>query len=315
MPFLARLWRTAPLLVVTGGLLAVLILPFGVGLLVDPRVITGAPAWLKPTKFAVSIAIYSVTMAWFFTFIPEWIRTRRLIGWATAFAMVVEMAIIGSQAYRGTTSHFNRATPYDAALFGIMGLVIVTQTLASISIAVALWRQRFADNSLGWALRLGMALTIVGAMTGGMMARPTATQIAGAKAGQQMTVAGAHTIGGPDGGPGMAGTGWSREHGDLRIAHFVGLHAMQALPFFALVLSRRKLSSQARTQLVVIAGTSYAALYVILVIEALRGIPLMAPDATTILQLGIWATATVTAAAVTVLDSAQAARSRSFEVA
>jgi hypothetical protein len=308
-----RLWQTAPELMATAVLMLIVLAGTLVGLMVDPRIITGAPAWLKPAKFAVSIAIYSVTLAWFFTFIPEWTRTRRVIGWATAFAMVVEMAIIGSQAARGTTSHFNTATPFDAVLFGIMGLVIVTQTLASISIAVAFWRQRFADASLGWALRLGMALTIVGALTGGMMTRPTSSQLTAAKAGHQLTTSGSHTIGGADGGPGMAGTGWSREHGDLRIPHFFGLHAMQALPFFALFLSRRRLSSQARTQLVVLAGASYGALYVILVIEALRGIPLMAPDATTILQLGIWAIATVTAMSTAVLGSLQA--TCSFEVA
>jgi len=312
-PVLKTLWQTSPELMATAVLMLIVLAGTLVGLAVDPRVITGAPAWLKPSKFAVSIAIYCVTLAWFFTFIPEWIRTRRVIGWMTAFAMVVEMAIIGSQAWRGTTSHFNTATPYDAVLFMIMGSVIVTQTLSSIAIAVAFWRQRFADNSLGWALRLGMAMTIVGALTGGMMARPTSTQLAAAHAGQKLAVSGAHTVGGPDGGPAMAGTGWSREHGDLRIPHFVGLHAMQVLPLFALFLSRRRLSSPARTQLVAIAGASYLALYVILVIEALRGIPLTAPDATTILQLGIWALATATAAATVVFGSAQA--TRSFKVA
>jgi hypothetical protein len=310
---LKTLWQTSPELMATAALMLIVLAGTLVGLAVDPRVITGAPAWLKPSKFAISIAIYCVTLAWFFTFIPEWIRTRRVIGWMTAFAMVVEMAIIGSQAWRGTTSHFNTATPYDAVLFMIMGSVIVTQTLSSMAIAVAFWRQRFADNSLGWALRLGMAMTIIGALTGGMMARPTSTQLAAAHAGQTLAVSGAHTVGGPDGGAGMAGTGWSREHGDLRIPHFVGLHAMQVLPLFALFLSRRRLSSQARTQLVAIAGASYLALYVILVIEALRGIPLTAPDATTILQLGIWALATATGATTVVVGRAQA--TRSFKVA
>ena len=37
-----------------------------VGMLVDPRIITGAPAWLKPFKFAISTAIYSLTLAWIF---------------------------------------------------------------------------------------------------------------------------------------------------------------------------------------------------------------------------------------------------------
>ena len=67
-------------------------------------------------------------------------------------------------------------------------------------------------------------------MTGGLMTRPTAAQLEAARAGERMTIAGAHTVGAPDGGPGLAGTGWSTEHGDLRVPHFVGLHALQVLP-------------------------------------------------------------------------------------
>ena len=54
-----------------------------------------------------------------------------------------------------------------------MGLAIVVQTLVDVAVAVALWRQRFADRAMGWALRLGMTITIVGALTGGLMTRPT----------------------------------------------------------------------------------------------------------------------------------------------
>ncbi len=293
-----RLWQTSPELMATAALMLMVLAGATVGLVVDPTIITGVPAWLKPAKFAASITIYAVTLAWFFTFLPDWPRLRRIIGWGTALTMVIEMAIIGSQAWRGTTSHFNVATPYDATLWKIMGLAIVTQTLSTISVAVALWRQRFDDLSLGWALRLGMALTIVGAMTGGLMARPTASQIAVAKqTGVHMTVAGAHTVGGPDGGPGLPGTGWSTQHGDVRIAHFIGLHAMQFLPIVALLLAspRLRLREQMRVYLVLIAAASYAALFVILLTQALRGIPLISADATTVTQLGGWAVGTAAA--------------------
>ena len=86
-------------------------------MLVDPRIITGAPAWLKPFKFAVSTAIYSLTLAWIFGWLPDWPRVRRVVGWTTAIVFVLEVAIIDTQAWRGTTSHFNVSTPLNAVLF------------------------------------------------------------------------------------------------------------------------------------------------------------------------------------------------------
>lgn len=271
-----RLWQTSPELIATAGLMLIILAGAIVGLAVDPTVITGAPAWLKPAKFAVSITIYTVTLAWIFTLIPEWRRTRRVVGWITAIAMVLEIAIIGGQAWRGTTSHFNVSTPLNALLFLVMGGAIVMQTLVSVAVAVALWRQRFDDRALGWALRFGMSITIVGALTGGMMTRPTAAQLQAARAGERMTIAGAHTVGAPDGGAGLTGTGWSTEHGDLRVPHFVGLHAVQALAFVALLLARWRLDQKTRVRLMFLASASYTALYVILMTEALRGVPLVA---------------------------------------
>ena len=86
-----------------------------------------------------------------------------------------------------------------------------------------------------------------------------------------MTIAGAHTVGAADGGPGLPGTGWSTEHGDLRVAHFLGLHALQALPLVALVLPRRRFADATRVRLILTAGGSYVALFGILLWQALRG--------------------------------------------
>lgn len=84
-----------------------------VGLLADPRVIAGAPAWLKPFKFAVSTAVYSLTLAWVFARLPDWPKVRQVVGWTTASVFVLEVAIISLQAGRGTTSHFNAGTSLD----------------------------------------------------------------------------------------------------------------------------------------------------------------------------------------------------------
>jgi hypothetical protein len=269
-----------------------------IGLAVDPRVVTGAPVWLKPAKFAGSIAIYAFTLAWMFTYLDRWPRARRIVEWTTAVAMVIEMAIIGGQAARGTTSHFNAATTLDLVLFTVMGATIVVQTLSTIAVAVALWRTQFADRTLGWALRLGMTITIVGAFTGGLMTSPTRQQLDAARAGQPMTVAGAHTVGAPDGGPGVPGTGWSTTHGDLRVPHFVGLHALQALPAIALIIGRRKASEAVRVRWINIAGASYATLFGILLSQALRGQSILAPDALTFTLFAGWALVTGAAATV-----------------
>jgi hypothetical protein len=260
-----------------------------IGLLVDPRVITGAPAWLKPAKFAISTAIYMLTLAAIFTQLSAWPRTRRVVGWVTAIVLGLEVAIINAQAWRGTTSHFNVGTMLDGVLFTIMGLAILVQTVTSVAAAVALWRQRFNDRALGWALRFGVVITILGASTGFLMTLPTTTQLDEARSTGQMAIAGAHTVGAPDGGPGLPGTGWSVEHGDLRIPHFVGLHAMQILPLLALAVRRRRSDETARVRVMFVATASYVALFAILLWQALRGQSLVQPDGITIGVFLLWA--------------------------
>ena len=103
-----------------------------------------------------------------------------------------------------------------------------------------------------------------------------------------MTVSGAHTVGAPDGGPGMPGTGWSREHGDLRVAHFLGLHAVQALPLFALLFARRRWHEERRVRLVLAISASYVSLFALLLWQALRGQSVLTPDSTTLTALTAW---------------------------
>jgi hypothetical protein len=302
----ARLWQSDPLLTGTGLLLLAALLPSLAGLWIDPRTIMGAPAWLKPSKFAVSTAIYTLTLAWVFTYLPAWPKTRRLVSRTTAMVMAMEVAIIDVQAWRGTTSHFNVGVPLDAVLYSVMGAGITLQTLASVAVAVALWRQAFADRALGWALRLGMSLTIAGASTGGLMTRPTGAQLELARATHRMTVAGAHTVGAPDGGPGMPATGWSTLHGDIRVPHFLGLHALQALPLITLLFNRRRWSEAARVRLTLTAAASYGTLFAILLWQALGGHPLIHPDSMAASVFAMWAVLTAAAMWISASGSATA---------
>lgn len=270
----ARLWTADRLLTGTGLFLLTLLVPLSLGLLLDPRYIGGAPVWLKPAKFALSTGVYTLTLAWVFSYLTNWPRTRRVVGRVTSVAFVVEVAIIALQAGRGTTSHFNVGAPLDAMLFGIMGVAIVVQTAASVAVAVALWRQRFPDRAMGWALRLGMTLTVIGALVGGVMTRPTDAQLEAARATGRMPLAGAHTVGAPDGGPGLPVTGWSTRYGDLRVAHFVGLHALQVLPLLTLIACRGR-AERAGVRLTLAAAALYALVFVALLVQALRGLPLI----------------------------------------
>lgn len=290
-----QLWNSSPPLTAVGLVMLVVAAGSVAGIFLDTRIITGAPAWLKPFKFAVSTAIYSLTLAWIFQWLSAWPRVRRIVGWTTAIVFVLEVAIIDAQAWRGTTSHFNVSTLLDGILFGIMGVAIVVQTFVSVAVAMALWRQQFSDRALGWALRLGMTLTIVGALTGPLMTRPTAEQLEAVRAGGRMTITGAHSVGGVDGGPGVPVTGWSREHGDLRVPHFIGLHAIQSLALIAVGLRRWRVAEAVRVRMMLAATASYGSLFVLLLWQALRGQSLVAPDAVAFTSLAIWAGLTIMA--------------------
>jgi hypothetical protein len=292
---LRRAWSANRSLTLLGLAMMFSLVASLVGIALDPRIITGAPAWLKPAKFGVSIAIYSFTLLWLLTFVQGHSRLVRLISVVTTVSFVVEMIVVITQVVRGTISHFNAATPLDSALFSIMGMFVVAIWLMNLLAAILLLIQRLPDPVFAWALRLGLLLTLAGAASGFLMTRPTPTQQATIKAGQPVTAIGAHSVGVEDGGPGLPVTGWSTAGGDLRVGHFVGLHALQAMPLVGWLLTRRRarrLGAGHRTALVWIAGLAYLGLMLLLIWQALRGQPLIAPDAATLSALGGLAGAT-----------------------
>jgi len=310
---LSRVWTSDRTLTASALLMLVALAAFLVGLVIDSRVITGVPAWLKPAKFAVSTAIYMFTLAWVFTYLGEWPRLRTLVGRGTAAIFIVEVAIIALQAWRGTTSHFNFSTPLNSALFAVMGSAIVVQTILSAFVAVALWRQRFQDRALGWALRLGMVITIAGGSTGGLMTRPTDAQLEQMKTTHRpSTVIGAHTVGAPDGGAGLPGTGWSVQHGDIRVGHFIGLHALQALPALSVLLLYLGWNERQRTRMIIAASASYAGLFVLVLRQALRGQSIANPDMATVVTFGLWLAVSLVIVAAAARTSVSPLRAAAF---
>ena len=113
----ADLWKVHAPLTLSALLTAVATLFFAAGIFLDDRVITGMPAWVKPTKFGVSITLYTLTLTWMLGLIRGRRRLVRILGWTVLVMFLVEWAAMLTQIVRGTTSHFNVATPFDAALF------------------------------------------------------------------------------------------------------------------------------------------------------------------------------------------------------
>lgn len=291
-------WRRNPPLVALVLSMLVVAAVALLGLVVDPRVIIGAPAWMKPLKFAVSIAIYGTTLLWMLTFIPDRPRVVAAVSWGVFLGLGIEMVLIVVQVLRNTTSHFNQETPFDAAVFTAMGAVIAGMWLLNAIVAFLLARRRFAEAPIVWGVRLGLVAGLLGMTVAFLMTQPTPDQDALIAATGSSSIVGAHAVGVADGGPGLPVVGWSTDGGDLRVAHFVGLHGLQVVPLLGLALVRFGppwLPMRDRARLVGVAAAFWIALTLLLTWQALREQPLIAPDALTLLALGLLSAMTAVA--------------------
>ncbi|MEU4157409.1 hypothetical protein [Actinoplanes sp. NPDC026670] len=282
-----------PLLWLTAASAVLAVVSLG-GILFDDRILTGVPIWLKPFKFAVSFVFYAWTLAWILAILPRRSRVAERAGVVILGVAVVELAIIVTQVIRGTTSHYNVSTPLNETLWNLMGPSIMVLFFAQVVIAVVALRQRIPDRPAAFAIRLGLGISLLGMAIAFIMT-------------SQVTdsgLIGAHSVGVPDGGPSMPVTGWSTTGGDLRISHFVGLHALQAIPLLAFGLARwTRFADTVRARLVLIGGSAYAVLVLLLTWQALRAQPLLKPD-------GLTLAAFAAVAAVTAVASTAAIRSR-----
>lgn len=256
---LRALHRVNPVLATTGwfhvglAVVALVLLPL------DHRLVMGAPVWLKPLKFSLSIVAYTWTLGWLLADLPAAAQgaVRRISG-GVALSMVVEIAVIFVQAGRGVTSHYNASSPLNGMLFGLMGIFILVNTVLTSWALYLAWRYRpHGPAGYVWGLRLGLLVFLVGSLLGGYMIHN-----------QQ------HTVGAPDGGPGLLGLGWSTVAGDVRIAHFLGMHALQALPLLGWALSRWV--PRRAAALTWLGAGLYAAAVAGLLAQALAGQPLLA---------------------------------------
>lgn len=285
----ARYWRENPPLMFVGVVMLGVLAATLVGLAVDPRQVLNEPAWLKPAKFALSISTYSFTLLWLMSFITRARWLVMLVSWIVLAVFIVEEAIISYQAMRGVRSHFNMATDFDAMLFNIMGGAIGLLWVANLAVVILLLVQRFQNPIMAWALRFGLIVALVGMAVAFVMPQPTPGQLAQLEATGTSEFIGAHSVGVEDGGPGLPMVGWSTVGGDVRVPHFVGIHALQALPvvgWLLMVLPVTWLTVRDRARLMILAGLGGLGVVLLLMWQALRGQSVIAPDVMTLTAAG-----------------------------
>jgi len=186
--------------------------------------VMGISAWIKPFKFCISTTIMAWTMAFYMQFLKNQGQVS-IYNWSMIVLLSLEVILITYQASRGTTSHFNQEDAAGKAIFSIMGLAIAIFMFHTAYIAFLFFQQDSfeASDVLILAIKLGLIITVIFAFEGFAM-------------GALMK----HTVGAIDGGPGLPVVNWSKNHGDLRIAHFFGMHALQLVPLASVLLARDK---------------------------------------------------------------------------
>jgi hypothetical protein len=247
----------------------------------DHAEIDGISVWDKPIKFSLSFLAFGPMLLWLFSRVTS-TRTVR-IGVATlGWSMVLEGTLIFAQSVRGVASHFNNATSFDASVYRAMAAGVGIFALAGTVVGLLLARKNLGSDAIGFATKVSVPIMTFGAILAFSMTVPKPGQVAaGGK------VIGAHSINGIDGGNGLPLLGWSTEIGDLRVAHFIGLHSLQFIPFVAIALialNRRGIlqrSVRVQRRIVALFAGGYSGLIVTTFVQAQRDLPVTRVDSTT----------------------------------
>lgn len=237
------------------GLISFLLVPvFGILTGVDSRTVLGVNTWIKPIKFAISIGVFLWTMIWYLEQLKEFPQFKARVEKYFLISTMVELVLISIQSGRGVQSHFNQSSALDGVIYSIMGMFIFPMIPVSI-----LMDRKFSklkaelDPRYKIAIRFSLWIFAIASVIGVFMSARLA-----------------HAVGVPDGGPGLPLVNWSRTGGDIRIAHFVGIHSLQVLPVFAYLGIRNRWGNG----FVRIASILFAILVGAVFVHAMLGRPL-----------------------------------------
>lgn len=227
---------------------AIICIPFS---LVDDTIVLGINAWIKPLKFFLSSVIFSVTMGWFMYHLAKQ-KAVIIFSWVVILILTFENSIIVWQAANGRLSHFNISNSFYGLLFSLMGIAITIMTLWTLYIGILFIRQKKFNVPKQYvlAIRISILFFVFYAFVGGVMAAELS-----------------HTIGGDmSTSKGLPILNWSRQFGDIRVAHFFGMHSLQILPLVGFYIAKSK-------KAVVLISVVYFILVTTVLLQALNAMP------------------------------------------
>lgn len=247
--FMVSARRGSPLLFWSAFVMAMGVVICTALLFSDPQQFNGVSTWEKPTKFLVSFVVHFLTVAWGMSLLPTQTRGVKTASIAMLAAALFEIIYISYKAARGEGSHFNSGTVFEGIMYGLMGVgaLLLTATTAFIG-----WRifQKRSNSIMHYATGLGFMLgAFLGTIGGGHLSSQPSHWIGG-----DMTDA-----------TGLFFSHWSTTGGDLRVSHFIGLHAVQFVPLAGLSGSKWVVCGAAVGVTLAMAGTF---------VMALMGVPL-----------------------------------------
>lgn len=208
-------------LTIYGLALLALLLPMAIAWALEERTVRDVIVWIKPMKFALSIALLALTTAWFIGHLRPAYRGGRGIDrivWVLIGAGSFELGYITLQAALGQASHYNVGDAFHGTMYTLMGVGALALTATQPMLAWQL--HRHADPLRPAAYRLAVQIGLV------------LTFVLGAGVGMLLG-----SLQPPSGGTTLPLFGWSLSGGDLRPAHFVGIHAEQVLPLLGFAIA------------------------------------------------------------------------------
>ena len=257
MKLIEEIFRRNKQLAMMGSFFLGLAICLGLYATINTGEVLGINSMIKPIKFGLSTWVYAWTMA----YLLFYVNNQNRVKWYSILAIIVmlyENGVIIIQAFRGKLSHFNQTELLGGILYALMGIMIVWLTTATLVISARFILQKSYSINKNFALsiKIGLVFFVIFSFVGGYM-----------------SAINSHNIGGKIGEAGLPLLNWSTLFGDLRVAHFFGIHSLQIIPLFGYYTSKRIINEKNATSFIWIGSIIYLIFICSVMIQALKGIP------------------------------------------